>query len=482
MAEKKKNKKNNNNGNNANNGSSNGGNSNNSNGSNSNNGFLYTPQEFMDKPEIQEIVHVISKTLFTAINENTTTLDETVKAPAERELARQNVAADAFQAFQDQFRQTLLQSLMPQTPESDNRDGGDKVAAAASSAVFGNSNKSDTKATKGTKAKEETNAINLLELRAQKPNLKDNILKQISEGNDNYMCADTLSTIYGVKVPEEYVQQIFQEYQERHLPQRLKRKLKGFYPLVIIKTFNRTIKDKAGKLKECAVYVVQGVNDSGYGEIIHLQVGAAPENENEWLSIFSELKRRGLQDVFFISFNGECDLEAGLKDIYPNAIVLPCMLSLVRNGSKLAKTKDRKDFGADAKLLYQAQDLNEVEAAYKTFNDKWQDKAPDAVRFWDRHFAEHVRPLYQYPLSVRNIVSTNSSINGTINSLRTALRNDDEHFSREALLALLLLRTERSLSFHWKHQQIADWPEIRHALFAHANHAQIMAKYCVDGK
>ena len=63
--------------------------------------------------------------------------------------------------------------------------------------------------------------------------------------------------------------------------------------------------------KEEAIYVILGYIQ-GKKEILGLWMDVS-ESKNYWMQVFDEIKKRGVEDIFFISMDGVSGLEDGLK-------------------------------------------------------------------------------------------------------------------------------------------------------------------------
>ena len=103
-------------------------------------------------------------------------------------------------------------------------------------------------------------------------------------------------------------------------------------------------------------------------------VFGSEENEgtHQWLSIFDELKARGVEKLGFVCIDGLAGLEEAITNTFPNAIVCRCMVHLVRNSTKYIPTKHRKEFCADLKAIYGAVSISEAENALAVLNEKWK--------------------------------------------------------------------------------------------------------------
>lgn len=100
------------------------------------------------------------------------------------------------------------------------------------------------------------------------------------------------------------------------------------------------------------------------------------------MKIFDDIKKRGVEDIFFLSMDGVSGLEDGLKSIYPDTVVQRCIVHLIRNATKYIPSKFLKEFCSDCKAMYGAISLEAAEAALDTLKSKWESNYPGAVKVW----------------------------------------------------------------------------------------------------
>lgn len=305
--------------------------------------------------------------------------------------------------------------------------------------------------------------------------MQDKILDLASAGNSCQDCVQIIKSMLGVTVSSEYVHLVVQSYQER-LEQWRKRVLKPFYPFMFIDCLYVPVRGDDGAVNNRAVYVILGIDQSGHKELLHLHIGDGSEGKSEWLNILSEIQNRGVKDVLFLGLDGVSGLEDGVKSIFPNVKVQRCMVHIMRNSCEYVSTKDRKEFCADAKQLYQANNISDAVAALKAFTTKWEGRAKGAVKIWTKHFDQHIRPLYNYPMSIRKVIYTTNAIESVNSSLRKVVKKGC-HSSKDSILAMMLLRADRVLSTNWERHTIRNWAAVNNALLINKDTAEIMAKY-----
>ena len=87
------------------------------------------------------------------------------------------------------------------------------------------------------------------------------------------------------------------------------------------------------------------------------------ENEGAASSICSELKKRGVSDVFAACHDNLKGLSEAVSAIFPKTKNQLCILYQIRNSTKFVTWKDRKAVCADLKKVYGAANLDDAEYA-----------------------------------------------------------------------------------------------------------------------
>ena len=187
--------------------------------------------------------------------------------------------------------------------------------------------------------------------------LEEKVLSLYAKGTSDRDISDVIDDIYGFKLSHETISNIVDRVQPRVIEWQ-NRELEKVYPFVYMDALMVNMKSdkKSGK---CEVYSIIGVNCEGRKDCFGFWIG---ENEgtHQWLSIFNELKARGVEKLGFICIDGLAGLEEAITSTFPNAIVCRCMVHLVRNSTKYIPTKHRKEFCADLKAIYGAVSISEA--------------------------------------------------------------------------------------------------------------------------
>src|SRR5205814_5500860 len=100
-----------------------------------------------------------------------------------------------------------------------------------------------------------------------------------------------------------------------------------------------------------AIYLAFGVNLQGLKEVLGMWA-AESEGAKFWMQIITELKNRGVQDIFIACVDGLKGFPEAIEVVYPKAAVQLCIVHMVRNSLNFVSWKMRKQVASDLRLIY----------------------------------------------------------------------------------------------------------------------------------
>ena len=229
------------------------------------------------------------------------------------------------------------------------------------------------------------------------------------------------------------------------------RPLDALYPIVYLDCIHVKVRD--GRVRVKAVYLAVGVNLRGEKEVLGLWI-AQTEGAKFWLQVVTELKNRGIQDIFIACVDGLKGFPEAIEAVYPHAAVQLCIVHMVRNSLNFVAWKMRAEVAADLKRIYTASTADEAELRLGEFEDKWDDTYLPISQSWRRNWARII-PFFDYPPEIRKVIYTTNAIESVNMSLRKITKNRGSFPSDEALLKLFYLAL-RNISKKWT-MPIRDW-------------------------
>ena len=229
------------------------------------------------------------------------------------------------------------------------------------------------------------------------------------------------------------------------------RPLDAVYPIVYLDCIHVKIRDGSVRVK--AIFLAIGINMSGEKEVLGLWI-AQTEGAKFWLQVVTELRNRGIQDIFIACVDGLKGFPEAIEAVYPKAAVQLCVVHMVRNSLNFVSWKMRAEVAADLKRIYTASTADEAEQRLGEFEEKWDEDYLPIGLSWRRNWARII-PFFDYPPEIRKVIYTTNAIESVNMSLRKITKNRGSFPSDEALLKLFYLAL-RNISKTWT-MPIRDW-------------------------
>jgi putative transposase len=230
------------------------------------------------------------------------------------------------------------------------------------------------------------------------------------------------------------------------------RPLDPVYPIIYFDClFVKSRQD--GSMRNKAVYLALGINMDGEKELLGMWL-AETEGAKFWLSVFNELKTRGVEDCFIACVDGLKGLPEAIEAVYPLTQVQLCIVHQVRNSLKYVSWKDRKAVAASLRAIYTAPTQEAGHDALMQFTQQWGEQFPAIAPSWERNW-ERLTPFFAYPPAIRKVVYTTNAIESLNYSLRKVIKGRGAFPHDDAIKKLLYLGL-RNVSKKWT-MPIRDW-------------------------
>jgi len=230
------------------------------------------------------------------------------------------------------------------------------------------------------------------------------------------------------------------------------RELEPVYPILYLDALHVKVRD-GGHVQNKAIYLAIAITMSGIKEVLGMWI-AQTEGAKFWLQIVTELKNRGVQDIFIACVDGLKGLPEAIETVFPKTQVQLCIVHLVRYSLKYVGWKQRKEVARDLRRIYQAVTEQEAESELEKFAQKWDGKYPTISQTWRRNWTR-VIPFFAHPPEVRRVIYTTNAIESLNMSLRKVTKNRGSFPNDEAVLKLLYLALG-NISKKWT-MPIRDW-------------------------
>src|ERR1039457_4854177 len=279
----------------------------------------------------------------------------------------------------------------------------------------------------------------------------DKILSMYARGMSTREIQGHLEEVYAVEVSPALISNVTDAVVEEVRAWQ-NRPLDATYPIVYLDALYVKIRD-AGHVQNRAIYVVIGVNLEGHKEVLGLWTGHA-EGAKFWLQVVTELRNRGVQDIYIACVDGLKGFPEAIETVFPNTQVQLCIVHMVRNSLKYVSWKQRKEVATDLKVIYQSATAEQAEMELTAFEAKWDKTHPTIGQSWRRNW-DQVIPFFAYPPDIRKVIYTTNAIESLNMSLRKVTKNRGSFPNDEAMLKLLYLAL-KNIAKKWT-LPIRDW-------------------------
>lgn len=247
--------------------------------------------------------------------------------------------------------------------------------------------------------------------------------------------------VYGASVSKDTVSKITDRVIEQ-MQAWWSRPLERVYAAIFIDAIMVKIRD--GQVGNRPVYAAIGVDLDGHKDILGMWAGDGDgESAKFWLAVLTELRNRGVADVFFVVCDGLKGLPDSVNAVWPLATVQACIIHLIRGSFRYASRKYWDQLSKDLKPIYQAVNAQAAAAALDGLDDTWGKRYPAIIRLWRNAWTEFI-PFLDYDLEIRKVICSTNAIESLNARYRRAVKARGHFPTEQAAMKCLYLVT-RSL-------------------------------------
>jgi putative transposase len=280
----------------------------------------------------------------------------------------------------------------------------------------------------------------------------DKILSMYARGMTTRDIQAHIEEIYGVEVSPGLVSQVTEAVQDE-VRQWQNRPLEAVYPIVYLDALYVRMRDN-GHVQNRAVYVAIGINLEGMKEVLGLWTSAS-EGAKFWLQVLTEIRNRGVEDIFIACVDGLKGFPTAIEAVFPRAQVQLCIVHLVRHSLNFVSWKQRRAVAAGLRPIYTAPTAEEAARQLEEFAGIWDGTHPTISQVWGRNW-ERIMPFFSFPNDIRRVIYTTNAVESLNMSLRKIIKTRGSFPNEEAALRLLYLAI-RNHSQKWSFVQ--GWRE-----------------------
>jgi putative transposase len=262
---------------------------------------------------------------------------------------------------------------------------------------------------------------------------------------------DQLQEMYGVEVSASLISQVTDAVLDEVKAWQC-RPLAAVYPLVWMDAIQVKVREN-GRVISKAIHLVLAVNLAGEKELLGMWISQT-EGAKFWMGILTDLKNRGVHDIFIACVDGLTGFPEAIATTFPQTLVQLCIVHLVRNSVAFVSYKDRKAVCADLKSIYLSATEAEAQKHLERFAKRWDAQYPTISKSWRNHWV-NIIPMFAFPPEIRKVMYTTNAIESLNMCLRKVTKNHRIFPSDEAAFKVIYLAIN-NLSQKWT-MPIRDW-------------------------
>jgi putative transposase len=248
--------------------------------------------------------------------------------------------------------------------------------------------------------------------------------------------------VYGASVSKDTVSRITDRVVE-DMQAWASRPLLPVYAAVFIDAIRVKVRD--GQVGNQLFYAAIGVDLAGHRDVLGLWAGSNTGGESAkfWLAVLTDLRNRGLRDVFFVVCDGLTGLPDSVAAVFPAAIVQTCVIHLIRGSFRYASRHYWEQLAKDLRAIYTAPNAKAAWAAFEELEDKWGGRYPAIAKLWRAAWEQFI-PFLDYDIEIRRVLCSTNAIE-SLNARYRRTVNAKGHFPTEQAAMKTLYLVTRSL-------------------------------------
>ena len=265
----------------------------------------------------------------------------------------------------------------------------------------------------------------------------DKIISMYARGMTTRDIQEHLQDIYGVDVSADLVSSVtdgvgvindVKDWQNRPLDE--------VYPVLYLDATILKVRHE-GRVINKSAYLAIGINIEGMKDVLGIWL-EQNEGAKFWLKVMTELKNRGIRDIFIACVDGLKGFPEAIEAVFPKTDVQLCIVHMIRGSLRFVSWKDRKAVVTDLKGIYQAATEESAQENLSIFAGKWDERCPTISKSWRANW-QRIIPFFAYPEEIRRIIYTTNAIESINSDLKKTIKNRASFPNDEAAIKLLYL-------------------------------------------
>lgn len=197
---------------------------------------------------------------------------------------------------------------------------------------------------------------------------------------------------------------------------------------------------EGGKVINKTVYLCVGLNKDGMKEVLGMWVGKS-ESSSFWMGVLTDLKARGVEDILVTVTDNLNGFTQTIKSVFPESTSQICVVHQIRNSCKYVVWKEKKEFTADLRNIYNAPTKEAASLELDLLEQKWGVKYPYAIRSWRTNW-DDLTAFFDFSIEIRKIIYTTNLIENLNGKIRKYTKNklsfpNDDALKKSVYLSIM---------------------------------------------
>jgi putative transposase len=248
--------------------------------------------------------------------------------------------------------------------------------------------------------------------------MDDQILTLYAKGLSTREIVEAFKEMYDADVSATLISKVTDRVLEQ-ITTWQSRPLEAVYPIVYLDCIVIKIRDNLRVVNK-SIYLALGVNMDGRKDLLGLWM-SDNEGAKFWLSVLTELKSRGVEDILIACVDGLKGFPDAIAVEYPQTRIQLCLVHMMRNSLRYVSWKDYKGVTTDLKRIYQSPTEDQALSELERFGQTWNTLYPQIAKSWATHW-HNLRTIYEYPPEIRKAIYTTNAIESLSSVIRAATK------------------------------------------------------------
>lgn len=306
--------------------------------------------------------------------------------------------------------------------------------------------------------------------------LRDNIILLYSKNNSVNDIKDILAKMFNLDISTATISSFTQELAEEVLAWRNRQLNKCYFALNIDCTYIPVRDKKCLNSHDIPIYVAIGTTLDGFKEILGIYLGNEDENKNIidslyttdiseaktfWLTVFNDLKDRGIEKILYVCSDGLTGIKDAVLEEFSNSFYQRCTVHIVRNLKKYTTKTNAKEVITDFKNIYSSTSKDMALMNKEYFLNKYKDN-----KVLIKHassYIDEIMPLFNIPINIRNYIYTNNIVESVNSKIKRGFYGRGALPNVQSALNIIYLNLQ-DLETKWQKKHVSNWDNIYNEL------------------